>query len=1188
MKIKLTIHIILLNICFLTNLFSQSRTNYINFETLNVENGLSQNYINCIFQDHEDFIWIGTTDGLNRYDGVNFLKYYKDIEIENSISGSQITDIVEDINNNLWISTKNNGLNKLSPDRKIFTTYFNNPQETNYLPEISILEYDGKNKIWVVTKNKIFSFDILTEKLQEIDLDLDSNLIISDFIIAENNNLWIASNKNYFFCYDVEKNKISKKYYLNDSITITTIYKAENRIIIGTFENELIIYDLEINKSESIFKSVVLKDMSNFLLGKDTSVMAITAMDICVDNQNKILIGGREGLVSLNYFTENVGSQKLTTELFELDFAANCIMTDKSGNIWIGTNGKGVRIFNEKFKNFKANYNFDDFQNYTGIKSIRTISENTDYLFVGGYYGLVFINKKTFEITDFLTQINKINPKLFFNPNGVKFNPAVYCLLPDPELPNEILWIGVEGYCSGLYRFDLKNKTIKHYAMNGDKEDFMANHVFDICDDENGNIWIATDYGAYKFNRKTEEFTYFQNKTENPNSIQSSKITTIYKDSKDRLWFGSVNDGVSYYDESTGNFIHLRENKNSTNSLPSNTIISIYEDKKNNYWFGTMGSGLAKFDFETKTFIDYTISDGLPNNVVYGILEDNNENLWLSTNSGLSRFNIEIGKFTNFSTSDGLVNIEYNTGAVYKSNDGTMFFGGINGFDYFNPENIYKNDYQPPIMLTSIKINNIEISQDTTLNSIKLLEVSYLDNFFSVEFAGLSYFQSEKNEYVYMLEGINSDWIYIGNENSITFNGLKSGHYTLKIKACNNEGVWNESAFELPIYIKPPFWEKWWFIAFIMVLMLFFVLLTLRIRRIKYLKKQNELEFVILERTSEIENQKEELQVNADNLKRAFEIVNKLSKTKDNMSSMLVHDLKNPLNSIINYARLIRKSEKEQFNDIKEKTNEIEKSSLNMLNLVNNLMDISKMEEDKMRITITENSLYKVINEALQQTKFILTEKNIELENKISDNIVADFDYDLIVRVLVNLISNAIKFSESNSKIIIENEIIENVVKIKITDFGKGIPEEHLINIFNKFVQCEVRKLGITQSTGLGLTFSKLAIEAHNQQIGVVSKINEGSTFWFTLKLLSVNNKCDKIIEIYENKILYNNDFINDEILETKKILNSFRFFQTGEIFSTFTNSKYKSIEFLEWKKEVEKAVLYTNEKYYNELIKPQ
>lgn len=755
---------------------------------------------------------------------------------------------------------------------------------------------------------------------------------------------------------------------------------------------------------------------------------------------------------------------------------------------------------------------------------------------------------------------------------------------PTPDKPDDILWIGVEGYRSGLYRYDLKTKNIKHLPMNGDKDDFASNFLFDICADKSGNLWLAGDYGVYKFNRETEQFTFFQNKKKNSNSIQAGKITTIYSDNNNVLWFGSKEDGVSYFDKNTENFVHFREDKNSQNSLPSNSVIAIYQDKNHRYyWFGTVGGGLSKYDFENKTFKNYTMNDGLPNNVIYGILEDDNGNLWLSTNYGLSKFNIETETFTNYSTSDGLTNIEYNTGAYFKNSEGLLFFGGINGFDYFNPAKILINDYQPPILLTSIKINNIELYTDSALNSLKRLDVSYLDDLISIDFAALSYFQSSENQYSYILEGVYTDWVNIGTKNTITLSSLKSGNYTLKIKASNNDGVWNETAFELPINIKPPVWEKWWFVVFSSAIFIIIVLLILRYRQIQFKKKQKELEFIISERTSEIQNQKEELQENADNLKKAFEMVNTLSLTKDNMSSMLVHDLKNPLNSIINYARLIQKSEKPKMHDISEKTVEIEKSALGLLSLVNNLLDIAKMEEAKMQISIISNSLNNAINEAIAQINYPAKEKQLEIENRINLEIEAEFDSILIVRVLVNLLTNAIKFSENNGKIIIDYEIFEDEIKLKITDFGAGIPQEYLDKVFDKFVQSEVRKLGITQSTGLGLTFSKLAIEAHKRQIGVISNVGEGSTFWFTLKLLKYTKISENKVNIEVEK---NTFFTNDEIIFVKKLLNSLKFFQTGEIFSTLANSEFSSPEFLKWRKEVEKAVLYTNEEYYNELTK--
>lgn len=425
--------IILVNVIFLSNTFAQTRSNYINFETLDIESGLSQNYVNCIFEDHSGLIWIGTEDGLNRYDGINFLKYFNDFKIKNSISGSQVMDIVEDKNNNLWISTKEDGLNKLNSNRKFFTSYFNNPQKYNYFPNISNLEYDGNTKIWFLTDNKIYSFDIVSEILQNIKLEVDTSFDISDFIIPNENELLISSQKNTFLRYDIVNNKISKKYSLDENASITTIFEHKNKIIIGTFEGEIFIFDTETETYESIFKSVVLKQNQSFIFGRDTSKIVFTTSKICVNSENNIFISGREAIISLRFETDFRGNETISSVYYLANFNGNSIIADNSDNLWLGTNGRGIKIFNEKFNNFKSNYNYDDFRNFTNIESIRTFSENSDFLFVGGYCGLIFINKTNFEITNFTKHAKQNNPNVFQYPRGVEFEPSFYCILPDPR-----------------------------------------------------------------------------------------------------------------------------------------------------------------------------------------------------------------------------------------------------------------------------------------------------------------------------------------------------------------------------------------------------------------------------------------------------------------------------------------------------------------------------------------------------------------------------------------------------------------------------------------------------------------------------------------------------------------------------------------------------------------------------------
>ncbi|HEY9725779.1 MAG TPA: histidine kinase dimerization/phosphoacceptor domain -containing protein, partial [Chroococcales cyanobacterium] len=374
-----------------------------------------------------------------------------------------------------------------------------------------------------------------------------------------------------------------------------------------------------------------------------------------------------------------------------------------------------------------------------------------------------------------------------------------------------LLWIGTGG--GGLNKFDRETGKFTHYTHNSNNPNSLSDdNVWSIYEDQSGTLWVGTFNGGFnKFARKTEKFTHYTYDPSNPNSLSDNNVFSIYEDQSSALWIGTINGGLNKFERKTEEFTQYKHNSNNPNTLSYDRVLSMLEYPAGTLWIGTYGGGLDKFDIATETFTHYTEKDGLPNNSVVGILADDEGNLWLSSGKGLSKFNPKTEKFRNYDVSDGLQGNEFDgVKAYFKSKTGEMFFGGLNGFNAFYPEQVKDNPHIPPIVITDLKIFDKSVKLDTAISEAKETKLSYKDNFFGFEFAALDYTNPQKNQYAYKLEGFDKDWIYSGSRRYATYTNLDGGTYTFRVKGSNNDGVWNEEGTSLKIIITPPLWKTWW------------------------------------------------------------------------------------------------------------------------------------------------------------------------------------------------------------------------------------------------------------------------------------------------------------------------------------------------------------------------------------------
>lgn len=809
----------------------QSQENTILFNKLSLENGLSQSTINGIYQDQQGFTWFGTQDGLNRYDGYNFLVYKNDIKDKMSISDNWIWCIYEDTRNNIWIGTYNGGLNRFDRDKNVFVNYkFNSDDITSISGNnVSCIVEDKSGNLWIGTwGGGLNLFDRESNKFIRFGLDTLgtgglSSLNVRSLMVDIDGMLLIGTWSGLNFLNPITKKFTHYKKNKNDpgSLSdnrITNIYQDhDGNIWICTFEGGLNRFDREKNKFiqyslNSMRLSSITED-NNGILWVATLDKGVILFDV---KQNKFL---------------NIKSNLLDKYSLSDDII-NTIFKDRLGGIWIGTANRGINFYPQNrnvFENFSISEENNKGLNNSFVRSI--LEDKSGNIWIGTRGGgLNFYNRKTKRFNYFLH-----NPS---DTNSLS-NNSVMALLEDR---NGDLWIGTDG--GGLAKFDKKNNRFIHHKFDkNDDKSLNSNYIMTLKEDRAGKIWIGTSGGGLiTFDPYIKKILRFVKTGKLANELSSNYIWSIMEDKNGYIWIGTWGAGLNRYDPKANINKIFYYNPNDQNSISNNTILSIYEDIQGNIWIGTLGGGLNRYHPESETFSNITENDGLPNNVVYGILEDESGNLWLSTNRGLSCFNTTTREFRNFDLYDGLQSYEFNQGAYCKGKEGVMYFGGVNGVTFFNPKNIKKNENIPPIVITDFKI--FDKSAKTFFKATDELQLLYSQNFFSFEFAALDYTAPMKNKYVYILEGFDKEWVQAGSRRYASYTNLDPGRYVFRVKGSNNDEIWNEAGVAITLTITPPFWKTGWFTISIVlsIIGITFMIVRYRINRLKR-KKEIQQEF---------------------------------------------------------------------------------------------------------------------------------------------------------------------------------------------------------------------------------------------------------------------------------------------------------------------------------------------------------
>ncbi len=1075
--------------------FSQS-TNII-FERIGTENGLSQNQVTCIYSDNKGLIWFGTNDGLNLFDGYDFKIIKHEPGNQNSLPDYAVNTICETGNGIFWIGTMS-GLSRFDLKTESFKHFIHDPNDSSSLPNNMVwrIVKDNSNNLWICTSNGLSKFDPGEEKFTNYKfIKANENSLSNNFVTSvlqdSRGNIWIGTRGGLDY-FDEKgnrfyRNKINTEnpsdVYSNGVISLA---EHNNKLLVGTY-SALYSTDLNVNINNNKKFNLIYKNP-----GRRVGISCISTGS----NGSVWFTTTGEGL--FRYFPASGKIINYKNSDVENSISENYLLVvfeDPNKVLWVGTNNSGVNkhsIYSEQFITYRlpktSNTKFGD----SRINAL--LPDGKGNLWIGTESGLIarkqLLNTNN-ESVIYLNEVKNLAPV------------EVTSIYQDRE---EKIWITTFG--NGVYFYDPLSDQTRFLKQDKNNSNSLSNNfTHTVFESSDGTIWIGTGAGGLnKFDKSTGSFTVYKHNPLDSSSLSSNQIIAICEDDDGFLWIGTTHDGLNKFNPITGNVKRYTHNVDDLSSLTSNRINSLLFDSKSNLWIGTFGGGLNIWVKDEDNFRHYTTDNGLPSNTIQKALEDSFGNLWLSTDKGISRFIPESGEFNNYDANDGLQGNHFlrNSGFSDQAN-GQIYFGGVNGLNIFNPSQMLVNQRKPQIVITGFKIFNkeVKITRDSFNNSplkrnilfAEGITLSYEDNFISFEFASLDFNNPDKNQYAYIMEGFNKDWINAGNQRTATFTNLDPGEYTFRVKATNSNGVWNEEGISIGVTLRPPWWQTWW--AFLIyTAAIGAILLFIRQFEIKRVKLRNELEL------REVEAKK----------------LQEVDKLKSRFFANISHEFRTPLTLILGLSDKLLKKSSEQ--ESKKDFGVIKKNANRLLQLINQLLELSKLEAGNVNLRVAKYDINKFLRRILSSFSSIAEQKNITFtfnNNPLSDSVKSKevylyIDPEKFETIVSNLISNALKFSPSGARI--EVEVIPHLhqVDLRFTNTGVGIPEDKLPFIFNRFYQVDQTSSRAYEGTGIGLALVKELVELHNGEISVHSIEEKETTFTIRIPVGRAHYKPEQVI----------------------------------------------------------------------------
>jgi len=1274
------------------------------FDRYTVESGLSQSSVTSIMQDKKGFMWFATLDGLNKFDGYDFQVFRSNPTNGKSIGESFIYSVFVDRTEKIWIGLNSGGVSVFDPNTNHFKTYTTSQGLSSN--NVTSIAQDSKGRIWLGTSRGLSCFmngkfvDLKKEfHLGRAHLALEINKI---YIVDDV--LWGATNYGFFrfnISNSVWQHFIQKNVENLPSDGVNDLYVENNSKVYIATNKGFCLYQTK-GKTHEIHDPIGESGFINPL--KNIRTTAITA------DQDGVIWIGTEGYGLYNYIPATQSffvSKKDASE--KQSISSNTILSlfvDKTNAVWIGTSLGGVNRLNRRKERFVTLRHNPYYKHSISSNRVRCIYEdNVGKVWVGTEEG-GFCEWNIYNNT-FVTYKKDLN-----NANSLS-NDNVRSIVRDAD---GVIWLGTEG--GGLNEFNLKTGKFKQYVNNEENPNSLpSDKIWKLFIDSKQTMWVGTVDGLSIFDKKKGTFRTFKNEVGNAKSLSQNHIVEIFEDSRNNIWIGTYEGGLNLWNAADSSFIRYPVNNN---NIKIDRIYAIMEDSEGILWFASR-SALRKYNPQNGTFTFFNVFDyNFPNQVLMGLLDDDKGNLWISSNAGLIKFNKKTANIRSFRSTEGLQSEEYMIGAFCKLTNGKMVFGGVNGMDVFKAENITDNSFIPDVLITSIKVQNRELKTDTAVSDKKFIELSYEQNVISFDFVALNYQFAHKNKYAFMLEGFDKDWIECGTRRFANYTNLPPGNYVFKVKASNNDDIWNETGTMIDIHIKSPFWQSKIFQFIVLIL---FVLLTyLIIKTRDFVRDKNKLEKTVRERTKEIvqqneeiESQKDEISIQRDianqqkeeiesqrdelenkqrELERSYTNIRLLSRvgqsiiahlleeeivetayyrliplirfdiftiglvneegtalvfdynydrkgridayseqlsnnnsisvwsfknskpviinnledeyldyidelpndlphnnprvsilcmplkageehlgviavlksqvgafrdyhlnvirnlaiyitialknsrsylqiekqkqlieskkdelqhlnaTKDKFFSIVSHDLRNPFNSIINLTdMIIKRFENYSTTQIKHFISDINKSSKEAYYLLDNLLNWSRSQTNRIEINRENIDLLRVTEENIALITQSANAKGIILQTEVTSPIYAFADFNTINTVARNLLSNALKFTSKGGRITISAIVGNDFVEYIVEDTGVGISEENRNKLFKLDVNHSTAGTSNEIGTGLGLILCNEFVRKNDGTIRVESTVGKGSKFIICLPKGNENNEQSNSIQ---------------------------------------------------------------------------
>lgn len=1068
---KLAVWYILLSLFLSPLLCAQQRQ--LGFKHISVEEGLSQNTVKAILKDGDGYMWFGTRDGLNKYDGYKITIYKHQSGKKKSLSDNFINTIYEDRQGNLWIGTAK-GLDRFDRDSETFEHYAIGESAVN----VKHIYQDKKDRMWLATYSGLYLFNpaegtFRVYRQQENDphslIHDEVNLLAED---AEGN-LWIAT-EGGLERFDVQNNVFT--HYRHDpadakslpgDLVKAVFTDSRGNVWAGLRAGGVALYD---PLSAAFIRYQHTESKGNTISHNDVACLA-------EGPDGKLWIGTENGGISVFDYTNNTFTAYQHDKYEAGSISHNSIHSlykDNQGNMWAGSWAGGVNLYSPFLTKFTHYKKFPGTEQ-VAIDAIGGDSEGNIWLGLEEE-GLLHFDPEKETFTKYK------------NPNEARFDVSVYGVA---ELNKDTLALASRR--GGLALFAKKAAQFTHFLPQKGSLSGIAGHEKNaVLVDREGNIWTGDWYkGLNSYNPQTKSFTNYLHDPKNPHSISHNRVFALHEDREGNLWIGTDGGGLDLFDRKTGHFTHFTHDQNNEHSLSHNTVFSIMEDSRGRLWVGTYGGGLNLLDKKSGHFTAFTQKDGLPNDVVNAMLEDSNGNLWLSTNKGLSRFNPQTRIFHNFTVEEGLQGNEFTRNAAYKSPDGTMYFAGPKGLNSFHPDSIRSNPNAPPVYITDFQIFNESVLPGAeesplakSISQTRQITLDYRQSVFSFEFAALNYTLPEKNNYFYTLEGFDQQWNKASGHRKASYTNIEPGTYTFRVKASNNDGVWNGEGAFVDILITPPFWKRWWAYLFYVVVFAFLLYLFYRYT-IQWEKLNNKLKVERITRDKERE----------------------LNKLKLKFFTNISHEIRTPVTLLLGAVNRIGEEGNNSTLGLKQQALlEIRKNGDHLLQLVNELLDFRRLDSGGIKLKAAEGNFVKFVKEISLSFGSLAADKEIRFEFfSDKEEIALWYDRDQMEKVVYNLLSNAFKFTEEGGTIKVNVTHNEQHVYLTVEDTGKGIPENTVKKIFKRFYQNENE---LTHSKeegfGIGLSIARGVVKLHSGEIYVESEVNKGSRF--VVKLLPGTN----------------------------------------------------------------------------------